>query len=119
MPSCLPPAVRSASREILQTEAEVCKDTDLKDLLPFGFGIHHAGVCVECVLLQCTCMQGLCKGLKGLHRCQVCCWMCLFTVHTCSALPAPNTLFPHTCAQACRVPTVRSWRTYSPMATCR
>uniref|UniRef100_A0A7S3QXY0 RNA helicase n=1 Tax=Dunaliella tertiolecta TaxID=3047 RepID=A0A7S3QXY0_DUNTE len=34
----------SASREILQTEAEACKDTDLKDLLPFGFAIHHAGM---------------------------------------------------------------------------
>lgn len=34
----------SASREILQTEAEACKDSDLKDLLPFGFAIHHAGV---------------------------------------------------------------------------
>jgi len=35
----------SASREILQTEAEACKDSDLKDLLPFGFAIHHAGAC--------------------------------------------------------------------------
>ena len=26
-----------------QTEAEACKDHDLKDLLPFGFAIHHAG----------------------------------------------------------------------------
>lgn len=34
----------SASREILATEADTCKDTDLKDLLPFGFGIHHAGM---------------------------------------------------------------------------
>ena len=32
-----------ASGEILQTEAEQCKDADLKDLLPFGFAIHHAG----------------------------------------------------------------------------
>ena len=34
----------SASREILETEAEACKDLDLKDLLPFGFAIHHAGM---------------------------------------------------------------------------
>eukprot|EP00743_Colponemidia_sp_Colp-15_P003837 GILK01004141.1.p1 GENE.GILK01004141.1~~GILK01004141.1.p1 ORF type:complete len:2133 (-),score=509.56 GILK01004141.1:241-6198(-) len=34
----------SASREILQTEAETCKNQDLKELLPFGFGIHHAGM---------------------------------------------------------------------------
>eukprot|EP00798_Chlamydomonas_sp_ICE-L_P019205 gene19205-25823_t len=34
----------SASREILQTEAEACKDNDLKDLLPYGFAIHHAGM---------------------------------------------------------------------------
>lgn len=33
----------SASREILLTEAEACKDHDLKDLLPYGFAIHHAG----------------------------------------------------------------------------
>ncbi len=37
MPSC------SASREILSTEAEACKNLDLKDLLPYGFAIHHAG----------------------------------------------------------------------------
>lgn len=34
----------SASREVLQTEAESCKNNDLKDLLPFGFAIHHAGM---------------------------------------------------------------------------
>eukprot|EP00210_Caulerpa_lentillifera_P005576 g5333.t1 len=34
----------SASREILETEAEACKDLDLKDLLPFGIAIHHAGM---------------------------------------------------------------------------
>ena len=33
-----------ASREILQTEAESCKNADLRDLLPFGFAIHHAGM---------------------------------------------------------------------------
>lgn len=33
-----------ASREILQTEADGCKNADLKDLLPYGFGIHHAGM---------------------------------------------------------------------------
>ena len=34
----------AASREILQTEAEACKNSDLKDLMPFGFAIHHAGM---------------------------------------------------------------------------
>lgn len=34
----------SASREILQTEAEAVKSSDLRELLPFGFGIHHAGM---------------------------------------------------------------------------
>ena len=34
----------SASREILETEAEAVKSIDLKGLLPFGLGIHHAGM---------------------------------------------------------------------------
>jgi pre-mRNA-splicing helicase BRR2 len=34
----------SASREILQTEAEAVRDADLRDLLPYGFAIHHAGM---------------------------------------------------------------------------
>lgn len=34
----------SASREILQEQAEGVKNADLRDLLPFGFGIHHAGM---------------------------------------------------------------------------
>eukprot|EP00301_Raphidiophrys_heterophryoidea_P007338 c12852_g1_i1.p1 GENE.c12852_g1_i1~~c12852_g1_i1.p1 ORF type:complete len:2187 (-),score=588.78 c12852_g1_i1:306-6866(-) len=34
----------SASREILATEAETAKSADLKDLLPYGFAIHHAGL---------------------------------------------------------------------------
>ncbi|KAI8064474.1 Sec63 Brl domain-containing protein [Gongronella butleri] len=34
----------SASREILQSEAETVKDTHLRELLPYGFGIHHAGM---------------------------------------------------------------------------
>ncbi|EYU30521.1 hypothetical protein MIMGU_mgv1a000041mg [Erythranthe guttata] len=34
----------SASREILQTHTELVKSNDLKDLLPFGFAIHHAGM---------------------------------------------------------------------------
>ncbi len=31
-------------REILKDEAEQAMDRDLKDLLPYGFGIHHAGM---------------------------------------------------------------------------
>ena len=34
----------AASREILQSEAEVVKNDDLKELLPYGFAIHHAGM---------------------------------------------------------------------------
>lgn len=34
----------SASREILVSEAEQCKSADLRDLLPYGFAIHHAGM---------------------------------------------------------------------------
>jgi len=34
----------SATREILQSEAETAKNEDLKDLLPYGFAIHHAGM---------------------------------------------------------------------------
>ncbi|KAL7117148.1 hypothetical protein ACP275_03G053900 [Erythranthe tilingii] len=34
----------SASREILQSHTELVKSNDLKDLLPFGFAIHHAGM---------------------------------------------------------------------------
>ncbi|GAA6043916.1 hypothetical protein JCM8097_004108 [Rhodosporidiobolus ruineniae] len=33
-----------ATREILTTEAETVSDANLKDLLPFGFAIHHAGM---------------------------------------------------------------------------
>ncbi|KAL2915246.1 Pre-mRNA-splicing helicase BRR2 [Polyrhizophydium stewartii] len=34
----------SSSREILQTEAESTKNDDLRDLLPYGFAVHHAGM---------------------------------------------------------------------------
>ena len=34
----------SASREILQTEAESISSLDLKEILPYGFAIHHAGM---------------------------------------------------------------------------
>lgn len=34
----------SASTEILRTEADQVKNLDLKDLLPYGFAIHHAGM---------------------------------------------------------------------------
>ena len=34
----------AVSREVLATEAEGVKDAELKALLPFGFGIHHAGM---------------------------------------------------------------------------
>ena len=33
-----------ATREILTSEAESVQDPNLKDLLPFGFAIHHAGM---------------------------------------------------------------------------
>lgn len=34
----------ASSRETLTTEAESINDRELKDLLPYGFGIHHAGM---------------------------------------------------------------------------
>lgn len=34
----------AASREILREEAEQVQNSDLKDILPYGFGIHHAGM---------------------------------------------------------------------------
>ena len=34
----------AGSREALTMEAESVNDRDLKDLLPYGFGIHHAGM---------------------------------------------------------------------------
>ena len=34
----------SASREICHEMAETVKNSDLKDLLPYGFAIHHAGM---------------------------------------------------------------------------
>lgn len=34
----------SASREILHTHTDLVKSSDLKDLLPYGFAIHHAGM---------------------------------------------------------------------------
>jgi pre-mRNA-splicing helicase BRR2 len=34
----------SASTEVLRTEAEQTKNPELKDLLSYGFGIHHAGM---------------------------------------------------------------------------
>lgn len=34
----------SASMEVLRTEAEQVKNTELKELLPYGFAIHHAGM---------------------------------------------------------------------------
>jgi pre-mRNA-splicing helicase BRR2 len=33
-----------ATREILTSEAETVSDPNLKDILPFGFAIHHAGM---------------------------------------------------------------------------
>lgn len=34
----------SASTEVLRTESEQVKNNDLKNLLPYGFAIHHAGM---------------------------------------------------------------------------
>ena len=36
--------VDAASREILKEEADQVANADLKDVLPYGFGIHHAGM---------------------------------------------------------------------------
>lgn len=37
----------SGTREVLLEEAKSVKDATLRDLLPFGFGIHHAGMSRE------------------------------------------------------------------------
>ncbi|KAK3060469.1 hypothetical protein LTS18_008484, partial [Coniosporium uncinatum] len=34
----------AASREILREEAEGVQNAELKDIMPYGFGIHHAGM---------------------------------------------------------------------------
>ncbi|KAK9476419.1 Sec63 Brl domain-containing protein [Lipomyces japonicus] len=34
----------AASREVLRTESESVNDPELKDLLSYGFGVHHAGL---------------------------------------------------------------------------
>lgn len=34
----------SASTEVLRQESEQVKSAELKDLLPYGFAIHHAGM---------------------------------------------------------------------------
>jgi pre-mRNA-splicing helicase BRR2 len=34
----------SASKEILQAEVKSCKNPDLAELLPYGIGVHHAGL---------------------------------------------------------------------------
>ena len=36
--------IGSGSKELLTSEAANCKNSDLADLLPFGIGIHHAGM---------------------------------------------------------------------------
>lgn len=43
----------SMSTEVLRTEAEQVKNLELKDLLPYGFGIHHAGMAkVDRILVE-------------------------------------------------------------------
>lgn len=37
----------AGTREILETESQNAKDPNLRDLLPFGFAIHHAGMSRE------------------------------------------------------------------------
>ena len=41
------PLADAASREILTVEVDHVKDSNLRDLLPFGFAIHHAGMTRE------------------------------------------------------------------------
>ena len=35
---------QSETREVLQQESQTALSQDLKDLLPYGLGIHHAGL---------------------------------------------------------------------------
>jgi replicative superfamily II helicase len=57
----------SASREILATEAEsaTLSDADLKELLPHGFAIHHAGLLV---MVTCRCSSRL-RRSRGASTC--------------------------------------------------
>ena len=41
----------SASKEILREESESVKNMELKDVLPYGFAIHHAGMCISVYIL--------------------------------------------------------------------
>jgi len=34
----------SAHKELLLSQVEKCDSQDLKEILPFGIGIHHAGM---------------------------------------------------------------------------
>lgn len=53
---------QSASREILQTEAATCKSPELRDLLPYGIGIHHAGLARSDRTLVEELFSGLCAS---------------------------------------------------------
>lgn len=44
MPFLLPLQESSASKQVLLEESESTKDAALKELLPFGFAVHHAGM---------------------------------------------------------------------------
>ena len=51
----------SASKEILREEATAVKNADLKDLLPFGFAVHHAGmVRSDRTLVEVGCNSTIC-----------------------------------------------------------
>ena len=44
MGSALPNVDYGSATATRLSQAENCKDSDLRDILPFGFGIHHAGM---------------------------------------------------------------------------
>ncbi|KDO30202.1 hypothetical protein SPRG_04992 [Saprolegnia parasitica CBS 223.65] len=81
----LPP--NSASSEILQTEAEKNVHSDaLKEILPFGFGVHHAGLKRE--------DRSLVEALFGDGHCRVLC--CTSTLAWGVNLPAHTVIIKGT-----------------------
>ena len=65
----------SASVEVLRTETDQVKNPELKDLLPYGFAIHHAGM----TRLD----RNLVEDLFADRHIQVC--FILFRLRTCPA----------------------------------
>ena len=152
LPCCMPPShtlpttTTAYSLACVQTEAEGVKNSDLKELLPYGFGIHHAGVkacaclpaCLPAHLLACpaarlpACLPAclpvvamLVVVLVAVHG-QGCrqTALCRLLASPCAARRRRLTLPPAravcgVAVQAWLAPTARWWRTCLPTGTSR